>query len=164
VDNYPLPMKGQCWATPRGSLGLWTPAPHLLVFELAGHGEAGFVEPIVRDLERLSGSAWQVFVDAGQLSNYDSPLRIELTAAFRKHSERIEYFPVLLGSKIVAMGVTVANLALKGLVTPFTNRDQFLTSLNDVLRNGRIVGFSTDVLGNLPRPVLPSERPSNEDE
>jgi hypothetical protein len=159
VENYPLPMKGQCWATPRGSLALWTPAPHLLVFELAGHGEADFVAPIVRDLERLSGPAWRVFVDAGQLSNYDSPLRVELTAVFRKHSEHIEYFAVLLGSKIVAMGVTVANLALKGLVTPFTDRERFLTALNEVLRKDRVIGFSTDVLGNLPRPLLPSERP-----
>lgn len=156
METYPLPQRGQCWATPRGALGLWTPAPALLVMALTGHGDAGFVAPIVGELGRLSGPALQLFVDAGELSNYDSALRIELTAAFDQQRERIQYLPVLLGSKIVAMGVTVANLALRGLVTPFSEREAFLSALNQALRAARVTGFSTDVLTSLPRAPLAS--------
>ena len=155
-------MKGVSWTTARGSLGLWNPAPNLMLMALRGHGEGAFVQPIVALYDRLSGPALYLFADVAKLVNYDSALRTGLTARFARDRARIAQFPILLGSKIVAMGVTVANLALGGMVTTHTRREPFSESVDKTLFALRVAGFSSNALTSFsaqPRSdALPADR------
>jgi len=141
-------MKGTAWSTARGSLGLWTPAPMMLLMAVRDHGEAAFVEPIVTLLDRLSGPTLYLFADLAALSSYDSALRTGLTNRFGRDRARIVDFPIMLGSKIVAMGVTVANLALGGMVTTHTSRELFTSAVDKRLFALGVVGFSSNALTN----------------
>jgi len=141
-------MRGIAWKTARGSLGLWNPAPNVMAMALRGHGEAAFVEPIVALFARLSGPALHLFADVAGLSSYDSALRTGLTARFARDRARIVDFPILLGSKIVAMGVAVANLALGGVVTAHTSRERFTGSVDKTLFALSVTGFSSNALAN----------------
>jgi hypothetical protein len=60
--------------------------------------------------------------------------------------ERIATLSVLVKSRFVAMGVTVMNLALGGIVSSATDRANFVTGLDARLFDLRVVGFSSRAL------------------
>jgi histidyl-tRNA synthetase len=107
MDRYSLPQNGSAWQAERGSLGLWVPCPALLVIATHGHGHAELAAPIVEAYRTLrQKNAIYVFADIEEMSNYDSRLRVELTAAFSPDRARIAALHVLLKSKLVAMGMS----------------------------------------------------------
>lgn len=146
----PLPQSGAGWHTARGRLGIWLPSPSLLVVGLQEHGEAEFAQPIIDAYERLSAKgSIHLFFDTETMTSYDSPLRTELTARFVPDRKRIASFYVLVQSKLVTMGIGVANIALGGIVHATADRAQFKARLGAVLFQQRILGFSSDVLDAL---------------
>jgi hypothetical protein len=54
---------------------------------------------------------------------------------------------VLVKSRIVAMGVSVASLALGGIVKSRADTTSFRSALEAELRERRVTGFSADLLG-----------------
>jgi hypothetical protein len=74
VESERIPQQGTAWRTARGCMGLWAPGPSLLVVSFVGHGEAGFVTPLLGAYRSLSKvGRTHLVVDAESLSNYDSP-------------------------------------------------------------------------------------------
>ncbi|MGC4087736.1 MAG: hypothetical protein QM756_07535 [Polyangiaceae bacterium] len=146
MEPQSLPMKGKAWIGRRGGVALWSPAPSMLIIVVRGHGEAALVAPIVEHFDQLEGSALHLFGDLDALTSYDSALRTELTACFARDRKRIVSFPILTSSKIVAMGVTVANLALGGMVTTYTRREEFVSALDQSLFDLKVAGFSSNAL------------------
>ncbi len=141
-------MKGRGWSTSRGSLGIWVPGPGLVIGRITGHGEADFVSPIVQGLEQelAAEESVKLFFDVAKMTNYDSLLRTRLTVRFSQDRPRIRTIAVLVSSKIVAMGVAVANLALGGLVSSYSARGPFSEALDRELRTAGVVSFSSRVL------------------
>lgn len=131
--------------TPRGSLGIWTPALGFVITRIAGHGEKEFSEPIITAFERCLEQTQSVrlFFDTGDLVTYDSDLRLNLTGRFLKDRKRIANLDVLVRSKLVAMGVSVANLALGGIVTSHAVREPFSAALDRALVTAGATGFSS---------------------
>lgn len=132
----------------RGRLALWVVPPGFLIFQLVGHGEKSFVDPIVNGFERAlaQGALVQMFVDAELMSTYDTALRTEVTAAFLPKRRRIGSLHIVVRSKIVAMGVSVANLALGGLMTVYKDAGSFQTALSSCITRAGAVGFSASAL------------------
>lgn len=158
MEKSSLPQRGMCWRTPRGCVAVWRPAPAILVVALQNHGEASFVEPVVDAYRSMQAEGHiHLFFDAEHLTNYDSPLRAGLTTAFLPDRHRLEGFHVLLRSKIVAMGVSVANLALGGIVSVTNHRQTFRTALDSTLFALAVKGFSSNVLDALTK-TLPKAR------
>ncbi len=100
-----------------------------------------------------------LFADLGAMNNYDSGLRTELTAGFLPARERIASFPILLRSKLVAMGVSVANLALGGLVQTMDDRERFKKALDSALFEHKASGFSSQVLDSPRLRAASGEKP-----
>jgi hypothetical protein len=118
-----------------------------MVAALGGHGEAEFTSRILGEYDRLSKTGLlHVFFDAEALSNYDTPLRTGLTQRFVTDRKRFAGFHVLVQSRIVAMGVSVANLAMGNIVRSTTERASFKSALDSCIFQSRIRGFSSDVL------------------
>jgi hypothetical protein len=140
--------KGLTLETGRGRLALWVVPPGFLVFQLVGHGEKSFTGPIVSGFERALGQAAlvQMFVDAELMSTYDTALRTEVTAAFLPKRQRIGSLHIVVRSKIVAMGVSVANLALGGLMTIYKDVGSFQTALSSSITRAGVHGFSASAL------------------
>jgi hypothetical protein len=69
-----------------------------------------------------------------------------LTAAFLDKRKRISGLHVLVGSKLTAMGVSVANLALGGIVTSHSERPPFASALDQALTALNVRGFSSAAL------------------
>ena len=56
------------------------------------------------------------------MPNYDSELRTEWTRWLLRNRARLEDIQIVAGSKIVAMGVSVANVALGGIIQSHPKR------------------------------------------
>jgi hypothetical protein len=135
------------YETSRGRLALWTLDQGILVFQIVAHGDRSFVAPIVTGFERsLRVGPSQMFVDVELMTSYDTDLRIEVTAAMARERKRIGCLHILVRSKIVAMGVSVANLALGGIMTIHGNAPPFQQALQAGLAKGKIANFSLDAL------------------
>ena len=142
--------------TSRGRLALWTLDHGFLVFQIVDHGDKSFIAPIVAGFERSlrQGSTVQMFVDVERMNSYDTELRTEVTAALARERKRIGCLHILVRSKIVAMGVSVANLALGGIMTIHGEPGPFQHALQTSLAKGRVSGFSIEQLAH-DRPRRP---------
>ena len=93
-----------------------------------------------------------VFFDVEGLTSYDSGLRTGMTKGLLADRERIASLRVLVRAKIVAMGVSVASLALGGIVTTVRERSAFKAALDACLFEHRVVGFSSNALDAVQPP------------
>jgi hypothetical protein len=105
-----------------------------------------FAEHILKAYAGLpSDRSVSMFFDTENLESYHSDLRIRLTERLARDRGR-PTLSVLVRSKLVAMGVSVANLALRGAVVSHSNRSSFVTSLEAALAELKASGFSSNVL------------------
>ncbi len=149
METGALPQNGTAWGTARGRMGIWVPSATVLVLALRGYGDVVFADPILKAFETLSKrDNVHVFVDADGFVNYQSQLRTQLTTGFFPHRRRLS-LQILLSSNLVAIGVSVANLALGGIVTTVTERARFKANLDAQLFENRIVGFASSALDAL---------------
>jgi hypothetical protein len=156
VENQLFPQNGAGARTHRGSVAIWIPCPNLLVIALSGFGEADFTVPIVRAYEGLSKKApLHLFMDCEHLTNYESALRTVLTHTLMPDRQRIATFQVLVSSRLVAMGISVASMALGGIIHSTDNRAAFKTALDSCLFDNHVVGFSSNALDSR-RPLAAS--------
>jgi hypothetical protein len=109
----------------------------VLVIRAKGHAHTSQAEPFIRTAAIVFASAAKrpaLFYDFGDLLTYDSEFRKKLTEHYAQHRDRAERPRLLTGSKLVAMGTAVANLALGGVIVTYTERTKFETELSRILR------------------------------
>jgi hypothetical protein len=115
------------WRAGRSKLELsWSTSGNLLtVFD--GHGDARFAPIIVRRLDAQARQHERITLlfDAWNIAGYDSVVRVEMTDWCRKNRAKIYTVHVAVQSKLVSMGITVANVVLGGLVNGVTDRPTF---------------------------------------
>ncbi len=96
---------------------LWMPAPGIVLQRVAGKAGVAIARDIGRQLERIleRHESIVLFDDFAEMTGYTSEGRIELTEWSKRNWSRIRATHILVGSKLVAMGVSVASIALPGL-------------------------------------------------
>jgi hypothetical protein len=104
---------------------------HGLVAILSGYVDDPLAEKVISETVALAGrGAVTAFFDTAEMSGYTTRLRTGMTDAVKKHALAVH---VLVRSKIVAMGVSIANLALGGTVKSYSDLKSFDTQLQAVL-------------------------------
>jgi hypothetical protein len=129
-------------------MGIWAPAPGILLVQLSAYGEEQFATPIVEAIDRAleTGARLKMFYDMEAMTNYDSSLRTKLTARFLQCRTETDALVVLAKSRLVSMGISVANLALGGIIKLHQDRLDFANAFEGELRKSGVVGFSIGVL------------------
>jgi len=147
VEERALPGLGRQFSSRRGRLDLFSSGP-LLVLRFSDHGEGDFAPPIMAAFDAITdrGEKPEMFFDMGRMVNYDSALRTELTTHFARHRPQIASLHVFTRSRIVAMGVSVANLALGRLITVHPDISAFGDALEETARKWHAVGISRGLL------------------
>lgn len=147
VEERALPGLGRQFSSRRGKLDLFSAGP-LLVLRFSGHGEGEFATYILSAFDVIleRGERVEMFFEMGTMVNYDSALRTRLTIHFAHHRSRIASLHVFTRSRIVAMGVSVANLALGRLITVHAELRGFTDALDKVARTTRTIGISSSLL------------------
>ena len=124
---------------PSGSVDCTEPAPGVLVVVARGHLAASLIPRVLawRDQAVLRVGAVDIFDDGAELESYDSEARVLLTGWGKKNRDHVREHHILLRSRIVAMGVSVANLALGGHIQAHTSRPAYDAALASAVRRGR---------------------------
>lgn len=117
----------------KGSAILRRPAPHVEYLIASGYARAEAANHIIAQRKRILEECGKIalFDDLENLEGYDSTVRLKLTTWSRENRSKIVAFHILTRSRIVAMGVTVANLALGGSIRPHLDRRSFEEALEE---------------------------------
>ncbi|HKP63936.1 MAG TPA: hypothetical protein VJV78_44685 [Polyangiales bacterium] len=101
----------------RGSIAFWEVSPGVYATEVGGYMTRDMAQLIIERAEPLYALRGRVygFHNWFEMENYESSCRVELTAWVLGHRDRTELH-IGLRSRLVAMGVSVANLALGSLI------------------------------------------------
>ena len=139
-----LPNGGRGLDTDRGGVGVWARSPILLI-QLRGYGAGAFADLILAGFDEIVGGKLpvQIFFEMSGMENYESPLRTRLTTHFVQHRARIASLHVFTRSKLVAMGFSVANLALGGLITNHDSLISLQGALDRAIAEGKVAGLSS---------------------
>ncbi len=100
----------------------------------------GAITPFVRkhvDPLIAQGRRPHVFLDALAVEGYESAARETMVAWVKQHRDKLASLHVLFRSKLVAMGVAVANVALGGMVTGHSDERAFYRAVDAVLPAAR---------------------------
>jgi hypothetical protein len=110
-------------ATQTGALRAWVLTPNVFVTQGEGHMTDDHCSFIVQygeeRIKRYSGKLY-VFHDWLEMTGYDSRTRIRLTAWSVAHRHLYEEVHLAVRSRIIAMGVQVANVAVGGIMRAHT--------------------------------------------
>jgi len=101
----------------------WTAGGQVLV-TCEGHGDALYAKRITERLQSMGGNL-VIFFDGWLLVDYDSDLRIELTNWLIKNRDRLAELHAVYQSRLVAVAIEVANVALGGLIKIHPSRSTF---------------------------------------
>ncbi len=125
--------------SPEGESRVWSPAPGIVVTSFSGYGTHAFAAVIKRDTTPYfePGTQTALFSDWYDMRGYDTAARVELTRWLGWMRPRISEYHLLVRSRLVAMGVAVANLALGGWLDSTTNRIAFRQMLDQAVRRAQ---------------------------
>lgn len=139
-----VPAGGVGHGTERGSVQIWEPSSRLLVMRFLGHAERDLAPLFVERMERFTAGkpGFSLFIDLGELEGYDSEIRVRATAATEGFLDRANAIHFLVRSKIVAMGISVANLALGGRLVSHSERRRFVDALESSPDAAGLAGFA----------------------
>ena len=107
----------QVWTKDNGTLRFWYPAESIVVHAFTGHLDLPFSRIIIeRANVKMALASVYCFCDWGDMKSYASESRIALTKwAFASRS-KILVSNFCVSSKLILMGITVAGLAVKGVL------------------------------------------------
>lgn len=119
----------------RGTLQVYTPRPWVLLFAVEGKADLEVAEAIITWTNKMlaGNNRPHVFHDWEHMTGYDSNAREQLTAYVDGVKKQLGSANMLVKSKIVAMGVAVANALLGGTLHGFSERARFEETLQRVL-------------------------------
>lgn len=112
--------QSQSWRSARGTMTLnWTESGTMLIV-VGTHGDRALAPLMTRRADLIvARSRIRMFFDFWTMPTYDSEMRTEWTNWLVSHRERLDAIHVVARSKLVAMGVSVANLALGGIIKSY---------------------------------------------
>jgi hypothetical protein len=124
IENGPT---FEVWQSSTGALRLDWNRQGVVTATVLGHGHADYGHHVTRRWDAvIRTSAKIVFLlDFWDMPTYDSGMRTVMTTGVLKHRSSAEPSHVVTRSKLVGMGVAVANLATGGLFTIHSARVGF---------------------------------------
>ena len=111
---------------------LWRPRNHVIVMQASGYLHHEFARQIIRALNGTQGTICQ-FHDWSEMVGFDTRCQRDLTAWHVRHRDRLACLHILTKSAIVRMGVSVANVPLRGFIHLCESRLSMLEELERVL-------------------------------
>lgn len=122
--------------TERGELRIWLAAPTVMVFRYKGHSDAGYVDFLERIFHETFGARRRVhvFVDCEEQTGYDAAFRDRIVEWAKRIHPQTQTYCLLVRSRLVAFGISVANLLVGGHTTIVASRSAFRSRLEMAVR------------------------------
>jgi hypothetical protein len=111
---------------------LWLAAPGIVVTRVSGYGEIAAIQWYTRRMDRQlsNGRPLKVFHHWTKLTGFEPEARNLLRTWASQRGDKIVEAHYLVSSKITAMAIAAAALALRRKLVPHTNEAKFLTILD----------------------------------
>lgn len=139
VEKTSLPNGDSEWKTSRGVARVARPVEGVILVTVTGHSSMDFYPLYTGEAEKLlsRGRSLDWFADYAEMTSYDSDIRLALSEFTNKYKAQLTTVGVLVKSRIVSMGVTVASLATGGKVSSFSDRAKFQASVDAAIARHR---------------------------
>lgn len=117
----------------RGELLIHIPKADVFILKITGHLDDPMGAHVIDMLEKALSTTKRLhlFCDWAEMTGYESEVRAAFTSWAGANRNRVT-FHLLVGSKLVAMGVSVANLALGGILIGYASRAAFDATLRSI--------------------------------
>ncbi len=127
----------RAWESSRGKLIVRTPTRGVVVFIETGFLHDDFAEKLTTSLDAALAvaSKLEIFVDAAKLEGYSPLIRIAPSDWLKAHIHQVTKQHMLVASRITRMGLSVASLALGGVLVGYTDQAAFEKELARASRN-----------------------------
>jgi hypothetical protein len=111
------------WSADRVKVRVWYPARAIVVHQVTGHFSLPAARAVMTGIDRAIAlyAPVDAFNDWYEMNGYDSDARLALTEFVLGSRTKYASIHILLKSKLVAMGVSVANLALGGMIVSYSD-------------------------------------------
>lgn len=123
-------------STARGELKMWLAGPTVMVFKYRGHTDGSFVdylEGIVDDV--FAGrNDLHFLVDCEEQVGFDARFRQRIVEWAKRLEPRTLTYCLLTRSRVVALGITLANLLVGGKTRVVSDRNAFASQLELAVR------------------------------
>jgi hypothetical protein len=106
-----------------GYVSVEFPASDIALITYEGVALEAFVEPVVTEIQSQARFPVALAVDAAALSSYETGFRKRWTAWMDARKPRAVY--ILSNSRLVVMGIALANAVLGGTIRGFATRPEF---------------------------------------
>ncbi len=133
--SHALHAADQTLSDDQGRFAAYLPAPGVLVTEVTGYLAHEFALALVAHLETItrSGQLALQFHDWFGVTGYDIRAQRDLTAWHAKHRAKVERLDIGVRSPMLRMGVTVANVPLRGLIRLHDEEQAFDRAAHDAV-------------------------------
>jgi len=114
----------------KGESLVTAPKPDIVLMKVIGHLDKVMGRRTLDIVDKLvpQHRVFYLFCDWAEMNGYDSEIRNMYTQWVASNRSRLKVH-ILVSSKLVSMGVSVANLALGGSLIGYTNRPAFEAAL-----------------------------------
>ncbi|MDC3952901.1 hypothetical protein [Polyangium jinanense] len=129
----------ESWKTDAWELLMTSPAHGVFFTRVSGHADLDCALHVMRAFDRLAALTLgdiEVFHDWEHVTGYDSIVRQEFVRWAQEHPKQGEAH-ILVKSRIVAMGVSVANVALGGRLKAYADRPKFERARTETIASKR---------------------------
>ena len=119
----------------RGTLRMTRLGPDAFLAYVSGHVDLELARRMMNVLTKEPAGLAPIllFGDWTGIESYDTAARVELTQFFRKRRPQYHAIHSLAKSKLVAMALAVANMALRGLLWNYADRAMFEAAMKELL-------------------------------
>lgn len=129
----------ESWKTGAWDLLMTSPAHGVFFTRVSGHADLDCALHVMRAFDRLAALTLgdlEVFHDWEHVTGYDSIVRQEFVRWAQEHPKQGDAH-ILVKSRLVAMGVSVANVALGGRLKVYADRPKFERARTETIAGRR---------------------------
>jgi len=139
ITKEGVPGQNETWRTATGELQVRILSDSIILHVVKGHAGAELIPLFTRSVEQRirEGRRLDWFADYSEMVSYDSQVRIALSQFVNSNKPSLNKLVILVRSRLVAMGVSVANLAVGGRIDAFSDPAGFKRELDKVLSRAR---------------------------
>lgn len=121
------------WTTERGEVRAAVRAPGVVVLEVIGHSDERTYPLMIAKVEQEIAAGRQVswFGDYERMTSFDPGVRALLAKFTKDNRKHFAVIGILLRSRLVALGVAVANVMVGGFIKVFTARRAYERALGE---------------------------------
>lgn len=132
-DVLTPPPDARRYSEPRCELWIWQAVPGVVVQKCVGHAPAAIGRAMVQRLSAIAtaGERFVIFDEWQGVTGYDTETRTIVTDWTRANVHLLDGIHILVGSKLVAMGISVSNLVTGGIATSYSDPIRFKRALTD---------------------------------